>query len=103
MKSLLCIQDELSTALSLLEQARLAELTDAFADRTRRWFVSGQGRSRLVGCMAAMRLMHVGFDVYVKTETASSVALEGKLMRPRGASAAPASSGCTIRWWATSS
>lgn len=51
MKSLLCIQDQLSTALSLLEQARLAERTDAFADRTRRWFVSGQGRSRLVGCM----------------------------------------------------
>ena len=38
MKSLLCIQDELSNALSLLEQARLAERTDAFADRTRRWF-----------------------------------------------------------------
>ena len=37
-KSLLCIQDELSNALSLLEQARLAERTDAFADRTRRWF-----------------------------------------------------------------
>ena len=44
------------------------ELTDAFADCTRRWLVSSQGRYRPVASMAAMRLMHVGFDVHLTGE-----------------------------------
>jgi 6-phospho-3-hexuloisomerase len=35
-----------------------------FADRGRRWFCSGQGRSGLVAQMVAMRLMHAGFDAH---------------------------------------
>jgi 6-phospho-3-hexuloisomerase len=68
------VQDEVSNALMRVEPGRLAELTNAFADRGRRWFVSGQGRSRLVASMAAMRLVHVGFDVHLTGEvTAPSI------------------------------
>ncbi|UZG60174.1 6-phospho-3-hexuloisomerase [Rhodococcus opacus] len=74
MNSLKLVQDEISGTLNLIDQDRLTELTDAFADRTRRWFVSGQGRSRLVAGMAAMRLMHVGFQVHMTGEvTAPSI------------------------------
>jgi 6-phospho-3-hexuloisomerase len=72
--SLTLVQDEIASTLRLVDADRLVELVDAFADRTRRWFVSGQGRSRLVASMAAMRLMHVGFDVHLTGEvTATSI------------------------------
>jgi 6-phospho-3-hexuloisomerase len=67
-------QHEIASTLRLVDQDRLVELTVAFADRTRRWYVSGQGRYRLVASMAAMRLMHVGFDVHMTGEvTAPSI------------------------------
>ena len=44
MKSLTLIQDELSSTLGSVEQARLTELKAAFAEGTGRWFVAGQGR-----------------------------------------------------------
>lgn len=44
MQSLKLVQDEISGTLGLVDPDTLAELTDAFTDRTRRWFVSGQGR-----------------------------------------------------------
>ena len=74
MNSLKLVQDEIAGTLRLVDADRLVELVEAFADRTRRWFVSGQGRSRLVASMAAMRLMHVGFDVHLTGEvTATSI------------------------------
>ena len=60
-------QDEIASTLRLVDQDRLVELTDAFADRTRRWFVSGQRRYRLVASMPAMR---VGFDVHLARRAA---------------------------------
>jgi 6-phospho-3-hexuloisomerase len=48
-----------------------------FADRTRRWFCSGQGRSGLVAQMVAMRLMHVGFDVHAVGEPTAPSIREG--------------------------
>jgi len=67
-------QHEIVSTLRLVDQDRLVELTDAFADRTRRWLVSGQGRYRAVASMAAMRLMHVGFDVHLTGQvTATSI------------------------------
>jgi 6-phospho-3-hexuloisomerase len=72
--ALTLLQDEITGTLSLVDESRLSKLRDEFADRTRRWFVSGQGRSRLVASMAAMRLMHVGFDVHMTGEvTAPSI------------------------------
>ena len=74
MNSLILVQDEISRTLGTVEQGRLKELKDEFTDHTRRWFVSGQGRSRLVASMAAMRLMHVGFEVHLVGEvTAPSI------------------------------
>ena len=67
MNSLKLDQDEIASTLRLVDQDRLVELTDAFADRTRRWFVSGQRRYRLVASMPAMR---VGFDVHLARRAA---------------------------------
>ena len=60
-------QDEIASTLRLVDQARLVELTEAFADRTWRWFVSGHRRHRLVASMPAMR---VGFDVHLARRAA---------------------------------
>ena len=67
MNSLKLGQDEIASTLRLVDQARLVELTEAFADRTWRWFVSGQRRHRLVASMPAMR---VGFDVHLARRAA---------------------------------
>ena len=77
MNSLKLVQDEISSSLRLVDQDSLVALIDAFADRTRRWFVSGQGRSRLVASMAAMRLMHVGIDVHLTGEVTATSISEG--------------------------
>ena len=58
MKSLDLVHAGVSDVLRAVEPQSLSKLANAFADRTRRWFVSGQGRSRLVASMTAMRLMH---------------------------------------------
>jgi 6-phospho-3-hexuloisomerase len=90
--SLKLVQDEITSTLRLVDQDRLMELTDAFADRTRRWFVSGQGRSRLVASMAAMRLMHVGFDVHLTGEvTATSIGQGDCLLVLSGSGETPVS------------
>ncbi len=82
MKSLLLIQDELAATLGAVDPDRISSVRGIFADRHRRWFTSGQGRSRLVACMAAMRLMHVGYPTHVvgETTTPSIQAGDGLLM-----------------------
>ena len=77
MKSLLLIQDEISSTLDLVDDCKLKKLREAFGDRGRRWFLSGQGRSRLVASMAAMRLMHAGFDVHMTGEVTAPSINEG--------------------------
>lgn len=70
----LTVRDEVSTVLSAVSADQMSGAAGLFADRGRRWFCSGQGRSGLVAQMTAMRLMHVGFDVHVVGEaTAPSV------------------------------
>jgi len=69
MKSLLQVRDEVLATLDAVDPARMEAAAAAFADHGRRWFTSGQGRSRLVASMAAMRLMHAGFQVHVVGET----------------------------------
>lgn len=70
----LTVRDEVSTVLSAVSADQMSGAAALFADRGRRWFCSGQGRSGLVAQMTAMRLMHVGFDVHVVGEaTAPSV------------------------------
>ena len=69
MKSLILVRDEVSAAIDAIDPTRIEAAAAAFADRDKRWFTSGQGRSRLVASMTAMRLMHIGFEVHVVGET----------------------------------
>ena len=68
------VLQEIWTVLSSVSDLHLSQATALFAEPARRWFVSGQGRSGLVAQMAAMRLMHLGFDAHAIGEaTAPSI------------------------------
>ena len=68
------MRDEVSRVLSAASSDELRVAAELFTDRRRRWFFTGQGRSGLVAQMAAMRLMHVGFEAHaVGGATAPSV------------------------------
>lgn len=70
----LAVRDEVFDVLSAVSREQMSGAAALFTDRSRRWFCSGQGRSGLVAQMAAMRLMHVGFDAHVVGEpTAPSI------------------------------
>jgi 6-phospho-3-hexuloisomerase len=74
MESIGVVQREIAATLGKIDATGFAALREAFGHRDRRWFVSGQGRSRLVAGMAAMRLMHLGVDVHLTGEvTAPSI------------------------------
>jgi 6-phospho-3-hexuloisomerase len=63
------VADEIGRTLDGLDADRFAAVVEEFQDLSRRWFVTGQGRSGLVGHMFAMRLMHLGRSVHVVGET----------------------------------
>lgn len=70
----LAVGRELDELLKRVAPPQFAELFAEFADPNRRWFFSGQGRSGLAAQMAAMRFMHLGFEVhYVGEVTAPPV------------------------------
>lgn len=60
----MAVRDEVARALSAVSGEQMRAAAALFADRRRRWFCAGQGRSGLVAQMAAMRLMHVGFGAH---------------------------------------
>jgi 6-phospho-3-hexuloisomerase len=69
------VRDEIFGVLSAVSDEQMSRAAALFTDRRRRWFFSGQGRSGLVAHMAAMRLMHVGFNAHAVGEaTAPSIA-----------------------------
>ncbi|MGV9293911.1 SIS domain-containing protein [Amycolatopsis sp. NPDC003676] len=71
----IAVRDEVASVLSAVSAEQMTVAATMFADRERRWFCAGQGRSGLVAQMAAMRLMHVGFDAHAVGEaTAPSIA-----------------------------
>lgn len=88
MNSLGLVDDEITRALNAIEPEEINALAEAFGDRGRRWFVSGQGRSRLVASMAAMRLMHLGFDVHMTGEVTAPAIAEGDSLLMLSASGA---------------
>lgn len=68
------VREEVDEVLSTVSNEQMRNAAALFTDRGRRWFWSGQGRSGLVARMAAMRLMHVGFDAHAVGEpTAPSI------------------------------
>jgi 6-phospho-3-hexuloisomerase len=73
----LAVRDEVSGVLSAVSGEQMSAAAALFADRGRRWFCLGQGRSGLVAEMAAMRLMHVGFDVHAVGEPTAPSIREG--------------------------
>lgn len=73
------IQGEISAVLDQIDPAELAAFVACF-DRARRCFVDGEGRSGLMGKGFAMRLMHLGYTVYVVGETITPAIGEGDLL-----------------------
>lgn len=62
------VLDELAATLKQLDPQEIAELA-AYVNAANRVFVVGAGRSGLALRMAAMRLMHLGYQVYVAGDT----------------------------------
>ena len=73
----LAVRDEVSGVLSAVSGDQMSAAAALFADRGRRWFCSGQGRSGLVAQMVAMRLMHAGFDAHTVGEATAPAIGEG--------------------------
>ena len=71
------VQDEIADALLAVDREAFAGALAAFADRQRRWFFSGQGRSGLIARMAAMRFMHLGYATHVVGEATAPAVRAG--------------------------
>jgi 6-phospho-3-hexuloisomerase len=84
------VREEIRTVLSTVSSRQMSNAAALFTDRTRRWFCSGQGRSGLVAQMAAMRLMHVGFDAHAVGEaTAPAIGRGNGLVMISGSGETP--------------
>jgi 6-phospho-3-hexuloisomerase len=88
------VEQEIKELLARVDPQAFQGLLKAFAIKGRRWFFSGQGRSGLVAQMAAMRFMHLGYDVHVVGEaTAPSVRAGDGLVLICGSGQTPISVG----------
>ena len=89
--SWLAVLDEVTAVLNGVEPASMRAAVHVLADRELRWFAAGQGRSGLVAQMAAMRLMHVGFEAHVVGDaTAPSIGAGDGLLVVSGSGETPA-------------
>lgn len=75
--SLTTIGSEIAAVLAQVSSDDLAAARDFLSDRPGRWFVMGQGRSSLIGQMAAMRLMHLGRPSHVVGEATAPAVGDG--------------------------
>lgn len=73
------IIDKLSSVLEATPRSHDEKLTEML-DSARRIFVSGAGRSKLVGNFFAMRLVHGGYDVSVVGEIVTPSIKSGDLL-----------------------
>ena len=73
------VVDKISSILAATDPSYDHKLT-AMLDNARRIFVSGAGRSKLVGNFFAMRLMHAGYDVSVVGEIVTPSIKAGDLL-----------------------
>ena len=73
------IIDKLSEMLSATNTTYAEKLTAMF-DEARRIFISGAGRSKLVGNFLGMRLMHCGYDVAMVGEIVTPSIKSGDLL-----------------------
>ena len=80
MKSIInTVADEISTVLSKVNVEEAIALSKELQE-AKRIFISGEGRSGLMGKAIAMRLMHGGYHVYVTGETITPSIEDGDLL-----------------------
>ena len=73
------VLEKLSETLSATDNTYAEKLTTMF-DKAGRIFISGAGRSRLVGNFLGMRLMHAGYDVAIVGEIVTPSVNRGDLL-----------------------
>ena len=73
------VVDKISEILDATDQQHTEKLT-AMLDGAKRIFISGAGRSKLVGNFFAMRLMHGGYEVSVVGEIVTPSVKAGDLL-----------------------
>lgn len=73
------VVDKIAGILEATDDALSQKLTD-MVDGAKRIFISGAGRSKLVGNFFAMRLMHAGYDVSVVGEIVTPSIKKGDLL-----------------------
>lgn len=78
-KTINTIANEITTVLSNIKIDEAHILSEQLK-KAKRIFISGEGRSGLMGKAFAMRLMHGGFHVYVIGETITPSIKEGDLL-----------------------
>lgn len=78
MDTLNMILDEISSVLSKVDRNQMEEVVNLINKGTR-IFVDGEGRSGLMGKGFAMRLMHLGYEVYAVGETISPAVDKGDI------------------------
>lgn len=77
------IAEEILAVAGDIEKDQIFRMLEYILDTAKmkkKIFVSGAGRSGLVGKAFAMRLMHLGFDVYVVGEATTPAVREGDLV-----------------------
>jgi 6-phospho-3-hexuloisomerase len=73
------VLDTIGKILDATTETHAEQLTE-WLDRSKRVFVAGAGRSKLVGNFLAMRLMHGGYDVSVVGEIVTPSIADGDLL-----------------------
>ncbi|MBA4493188.1 6-phospho-3-hexuloisomerase [Paenactinomyces guangxiensis] len=79
MSDITTIMNEIDTVLSKLKKEAIAEFTSVLQSG-KRIFVSGEGRSGLMAKSFAMRLMHLGANVFVVGETITPALEKGDVL-----------------------
>ena len=72
------IMNEIASVISKVDREQLEDIVK-FADKKSRVFVDGEGRSGLMGKGFAMRLMHLGYEVYAVGETINPSVKKGDI------------------------
>jgi len=81
------ILTEVQACLERIDEREVRTFLSALG-KAKRVFVTGQGRSGLVGRAFAKRLMHIGFEAYVAGETTTPAISKGDLLVACSASGA---------------
>jgi len=85
MNTLNTVLQEIETVMSQVEQVSIEDFANALHQHEGRIFVVGEGRSGLMAKAFAMRLMHLGANVYVVGETITpSIAKEDMVVAISG-------------------